>query len=353
MRRFLVPALALLPLSACADGGATPTEAASAAAAPSAVAMDRGPLARAGTEGQFQLSDGPLDLLISGSLIGEDPAGMGIYMERPRGIGDLPMAVVFRQDGKNLWGTGMDANTNEPYPDYVSVFQSSVGDVFRFREGGSAVLGNGIGRPEAEHVLTIVDRNNTRIENVLNLARSPDGNSRRFLRAFDGSGVAFAVASDGSTGIGKDFSEDVELDVAGQARARAYLQLEEPDLATDVEEVLDVLDEVRQLVPLRYTPTVGDGRPRYGLLDTFVHDALFPETVYRDATDGTRSVDYAQVTTLLVAAVRELTQRVEALEGGGRVGALPNLCRTPERRRPPGERAGAAPALQGSLPDGR
>ncbi len=275
-----------------------------------------------------------LTFLVSGDLLGDDPAGMGIYMDRPSNVGTLPMAVTYRQDGRNLWGTGMDQDTSDPYPDYVSVFQSTAGDVFRFREGGRAILGNGIGRPEAEHVLTIQDKNEPDIENILNLSRGDGAHSSRYIRAFNNGAIEFAVGLGGRVGVGKDYSGDVALDVASDVRARSYLQVEEPDQATNVQEVLNVLDNVARLVPLEYTPTVGDPTPRYGLLDTDIQDKLFPETVKRLGTDNIRSVDYAQVTTLLVAAVKELTQRVEVLEAGGRVGLVPNLCRPPEHRRP-------------------
>ena len=347
-RRLLIATLAAL--SACADGSATPTEAPDRPQAPPAAARQAspaGPSAADYLDQELRLSHRNLDFLVTGDLEGEDPAGMGIYLERPAGIGLMPMGLTVAQDGRNLWGTGLDEDSGDPYPDWVAVFQSSVGDVFRFREGGRAILGNGVGRPEPHHVLTVQDRENGFVQNVLNLYAGPSGNATRYVRGFNGEGIDFSVARGGRTGLGKDHDPRLHLDVAGDARARRWLQVEEPDQVINVQEVLNVLDDVTALVPLRYTPVVGEATPRYGLLDTSVHDALFPETVYRDPVDGTRSVDYAQMTTLLVAAVKELTARVEALEGGKRVGAVPNLCQPPERRRPggaagaPSERTGA------------
>ena len=346
MPRYPLRALATLSAFAAACGSAaSPTDAMSGSGGgglpASRIEADGGAMPAPRTMDlsgeELRVQHQNLTFLVSGDLLGDDPAGMGIYMDRPSNVGTLPMAVTYRQDGRNLWGTGMDQDTSDPYPDYVSVFQSTSGDVFRFREGGRAILGNGIGRPEAEHVLTIQDKNEPDIENILNLSRGDGAHSSRYIRAFNNGAVEFAVGLGGRVGVGKDYSGDVALDVASDVRARSYLQVEEPDQATNVQEVLNVLDDVARLVPLEYTPTVGDATPRYGLLDTDIQDKLFPETVKRSGTDNVRSVDYAQVTTLLVAAVKELTQRVEAWRAAGRVGGAQPV--------PP---AGAPPPRAGS-----
>lgn len=269
-------------------------------------------------DGELRVDHGRLRFLVSGAYQGDDPAGFGLSLDRESNQGQAPMGVNFQQDGENLWGLGMDERTELPHPDYVSVFESGTGDVFRFRTGGRAILGKGIGHPEAHHVLTVQDKDNDFIENVLNLYMGPTGHGIRYIRAFDGHGIPFAVGRDGRVGVGGDVSASAMLAVRGDVEGRSFRRVSDERLKEEIRPLGRTLPDIRRLDPVLFRWRDGATPPvdEVGLVAQEV-EALFPEVV-RENAEGLKTVDYQAVSLLLLKAVKELADQVDA--GGAGAG---------------------------------
>lgn len=268
-------------------------------------------------DGDFRLSHGRFRLRVTGDFIGDDPAGVGITLDRDANQGPRNMGINFQQAGRNLWGLGLDATTSEPFPDYVAVFESGGGDIFRFRQGGRAALGNGVGKPEPHHVLTVADVANDYIANVLNLTMSESGNAIRYIRTFDGGGIPFAVGEGGRTGIGRDYSSSAMLVVAGDIEARQYLTYSDSRLKENIQPLGDVLDHLLLLDPVSFQwRDDGSAEPdsRIGLIAQEVERVL-PGLVAEDES-GIKTIDYDGLLVLLLRAVQEMAEDRSARHPG-------------------------------------
>lgn len=264
--------------------------------------------------GDFRVENGGFRFLVSGDYQGEDPAGYGVSLNRATSAGSGPMGITFQQDEQNYWGLGLDENTVQPYPDYVSVFETAAGDIFRFRSGGRALLGNGVGHPEANHVLTLVDRENSFIENVLNLRMETSGNGARLIHGStaDDPQAVFAVGRDGSVGIGRDVSATSMLTVDGSVEALSFLRLSDARLKTSVTPLTNSLDRVRALRPVSFlwqdAQEVGG---QTGLIAQEVAQVV-PNAVDQN-DEGYQRVDYQAISIELLRAVQELSAEVDRL----------------------------------------
>jgi endosialidase-like protein len=99
------------------------------------------------------------------------------------------------------------------------------------------------------------------------------------------------------------------LTIAGSLSQNSDIRLKE-----EVEPLEGVLDRVLELVPIRYRFREGTGHPRerkVGLSAQAV-EPLFPELVMGGA-DGYLAVAYADLSAVLVRAIQEQQQQIEAL----------------------------------------
>jgi hypothetical protein len=145
------------------------------------------------------------------------------------------------------------------------------------------------------------------------------------------SNINLTIRSGGNVGIGvTDPSED--LDIAGNARFRAVasgsysfplnltstgvLTTSSSDicLKTNVENINDGLERVLDLRGVRFNwKTAPDGRKMIGFIAQEVEQSV-PELVFTNPVDGLKGINYAEMTAVLVEAVKEQQKMIEELQ---------------------------------------
>jgi trimeric autotransporter adhesin len=145
------------------------------------------------------------------------------------------------------------------------------------------------------------------------------------------SNINLTIRSGGNVGIGlTDPSED--LDIAGNARFRAVasgsysfplnltstgvLTTSSSDicLKTNVENINDGLERVLDLRGVRFNwKTAPEGRKLIGFIAQEVEQSV-PELVYTNPVDGLKGINYAEMTAVLVEAVKEQQKMIEKLQ---------------------------------------
>ncbi len=228
---------------------------------------------------------------------------IGLRFERNRDTPLSPLGITWTMSGAERWAMGIDEGA-ESFPDFVILYNTDVGDVFRVADGAHFQMGAGVGPTPTEHLLFLNDRPGSGNQNVLNMQSS--GDADRYIRALDpATGVVpFAVGTSGAVGIGKDFPTQagLMLDVNGDARARSWETLSDRNLKEEIRPVGSVLERLARLqaVQFRWKET---GEQDLGVIAQEV-EAVFPELVTE--RDGVKSVDYSGLTAVLLAAVSEL-----------------------------------------------
>jgi hypothetical protein len=153
----------------------------------------------------------------------------------------------------------------------------------------------------------------------------------RIIEAINGaSGVRFFVESGGNVGIGVDDATQ-DLDVLNNARFRGVSSLSyaaplnltsagilttatsDARLKTDIHPLGASLEKVLRLRGVRYHwKSEPDGGARIGFIAQEVRDVV-PEVVYTNPTDGYLGLNYAELTAILVEAVKEQQIMIDAL----------------------------------------
>ncbi|MEQ8328907.1 MAG: tail fiber domain-containing protein [Longimicrobiales bacterium] len=241
-----------------------------------------------------------------GKFTGDPTEGsgtVGLRFERSRDTELSPLGVTWTLSGGERWALGLDEGA-ESHPDFVLLYNTGVGDIFRVADGAHFQMGAGVGPSPTEHLLFLNDRPGSGNQNVLNMQGG--GDATRYIRALDPSTgvVPFAVGIDGSVGVGTDHptEEGLMLDVAGDARARSWETLSDARLKEDVRPVGSVLERLARLQAVQFR-WKESGQEDLGVLAQEV-EAVFPELVTE--RDGVKSVDYSGLTAVLLAAVTEL-----------------------------------------------
>jgi len=108
---------------------------------------------------------------------------------------------------------------------------------------------------------------------------------------------------------------DANLLVKGKVKAKAFIQLSDIRLKTNIEEIVGAMDLIRNLKGRTYNWKNGeelpDGERRViGMIAQEVQKVL-PDTVYEDPITGILSVSYTEILPVLVEAFKELASRIE------------------------------------------
>jgi len=108
---------------------------------------------------------------------------------------------------------------------------------------------------------------------------------------------------------------DTNLLVKGKVKAKAFIQLSDIRLKTNIEEIVGAMDLIRNLKGRTYNWKNGeelpDGERRViGMIAQEVQKVL-PDAVYEDPITGILSVSYTEILPVLVEAFKELASRIE------------------------------------------
>lgn len=238
---------------------------------------------------------------------------IGLRFERDRDTPLSPLGITWTMSGAERWAMGVDEGAND-HPDFVLLYNTGIGDIFRVANGAHFQMGNGTGPTPTDHLLFLNDRPGSGNENVLNMQTY--GDVDRYIRALNVTtgGIPFAVGVNGAVGIGGDYPRDegMMLDVRGRARAEAWETVSDRSLKEDVRPMGSVLERLARLqaVEFRWKES---GTEDMGLIAQEV-EAVFPELVTE--RDGVKSVNYSGLTAVLLQAVSELA--VQCAEHGER-----------------------------------
>ena len=246
------------------------------------------------------------DQLLTATITGEPLPGsgsIGIRLDRAADTEQRPLGISWTLSGEERWSVGLDERA-DPFPDFVLLYNTGVGDVFRVADGAHFQMGAGIGPSPTEHLLFLNDMEGSGNENILNMQIG--GDATRLVRAMDAEsgGIPFAVGVDGSVGIGKDHPTEpgLMLDVLGDARAYSWETYSDARLKEDVRPMGSVLERLSRLQAVQFRWRES-GQEDIGVLAQEV-EAVFPELVTERG--GVKTVDYSGLTAVLLAAVSEL-----------------------------------------------
>jgi|GEM_PF-4621110 len=137
-----------------------------------------------------------------------------------------------------------------------------------------------------------------------------DGDARTFLSASAAGNSYIGAGGGGNVGIGTA-SPTQKLHVAGNVLATGYIQSSDRNLKTNIQTVAKPTD----VLGLRGVSFdwKEDGRSDYGFIAQEV-EKLYPELVFTDEETGLKSVNYANISALLLEVVKEQEDRLDNLE---------------------------------------
>ncbi len=246
----------------------------------------------------------------------EGSGTVGLRFERNTATAQRPLGLTWTMSGAERWALGVDEGA-ESFPDFVLLYNTDVGDIFRVADKAHFQMGAGVGPTPTEHLLFLNDRPGSGNENVLNMQSY--SNADRFIRTQDeGGGIPFAVGTNGAVGIGKDrpTQTGLMLDVVGDARAESWETFSDARLKMNIQPLTNVLERLAVLQAVQFQ-WKESGKQDIGVLAQDV-EKVFPELV--SERDGMKSVDYSGLTAVVLQAIAELAAQCappERAAGGG------------------------------------
>jgi len=123
------------------------------------------------------------------------------------------------------------------------------------------------------------------------------------------------ISSTGNVGIG-DSTPSYKLDVNGTIRATAFLYPSDVNLKKNVEEIPNALEKVLQLRGVSFEwieENKDNNKKNLGLIAQEV-EKIFPEVVVTDNTTGLKALEYGNLISPLVEAMKEQQEQIEALK---------------------------------------
>lgn len=247
--------------------------------------------------------------LLVATFTGEPTEGsgtVGLRFDRNRDTQLSPLGMSWTLSGAERWALGLDADA-ESFPDFVLLYNTGVGDIFRVGDGAHFQMGAGVGPSSDDHLLHLNDRPGSGNRNVLSLQSWGEATNLVTTLDADG-GVPWEVARDGTMGVGTGAPDNgLKLDVAGVARSRGWETVSDARLKEDVRPLTGVLDRIARLQAVHFRWRAS-GEEDVGVLAQELEE-VFPELV--SDRDGVKSVDYAGLTAVLLGAVAELAELYE------------------------------------------
>jgi hypothetical protein len=127
----------------------------------------------------------------------------------------------------------------------------------------------------------------------------------------DGDNEGIFVNNSGNVGIGKN-NPSARLDVNGSVRADSFVYSSDKELKKEIRPISDALAKIKALNGVSFV-WKNNHRSSLGFIAQDLEKVL-PELVSKDENTGLRSVEYGNITAVLVEALKEQSQRIDELE---------------------------------------
>ena len=119
------------------------------------------------------------------------------------------------------------------------------------------------------------------------------------------------IVQTGYVGVGTT-APGAMLDVAGEAKATAFLYSSDINLKKNIKPLGNELDKVMELQPVSYN-WKSDDSSDIGFIAQEV-EKIFPEVVHTSKVTNLKSIDYPKLTVFLVQALQEQQKEIEQLK---------------------------------------
>ena len=148
----------------------------------------------------------------------------------------------------------------------------------------------------------------------VNLVSSNETTNTCSITAFAADGVSDGILNLNGATVSTNVDGVTQLHV-GEVISTSVTYESDKALKTNIEAMLDGLDLVGKFKPVTYQwiKDASNPNPEYGFIAQDVQDP-FPSLVKENSDTGVLSVDYMKITSILVAAVQELSAEVKSLK---------------------------------------